>query len=1560
MSAAREPMDRGPMDRGPVGWTRSAVVRRFQFVAFIMVAITVGVSAGAAWAYWLASTTAGSNGASSATSVNAGATPTVSLSGTSVTVSWSASTLATGQAVSGYQIKRYDSSTLVAQTILSNCAGTVATTSCVENSVPTGSWKYSVTPVFATNWTGAESAKSATVSVDATPPTNAITLSNVSGASWLSGTTIYYAGANAGSLTLTNAVADSETGPASSQTAALTGTTTGFSHTPSTVSTPSGGPYVSAPFSWTAGTTSGPGEVVTGRDLAGNTATTSLTFANDSTAPSAGSISYLDGYQAGLSVAVTFSAGTDSGSGLATRQLQRSYAQLTNGTCGTFNSFTNIGVDNPSSPYTDTALSNSTCYKYRFVVTDHVGNQTIATSTNVSKVDYAGAVNNTTGLLSQWRLGETSTSSISLDSFTGTTGTALGSHTGELGATWSVTTTGTASAQIDTNTVSRTGTLGSFYAYTSTTPSTANYAVEADLIVRSNLAGDDTGVIGRVDTSTNSFYLARWQQANLTWNIVKYVNGVYTNLKTSAVQSALTVGESYRLKLDMNGTTLTLYVNGAQLATVADSSLGSAGHAGIMDGVDLSSAQKTSSTGLHIDNFQVIPSTYPRAVDSKGSNTGDYKNGVTLGAAGALSGDTNTAAQFDGINDYVQMTSTTGLPTGASVRSTELWFKTTSSAQQVLFSYGSYGTSLEYGLWLNAGGAGMTAWGWGTGNDKSFTLSSAVNDGRWHQVVETYDGTTIVIYIDGTALAGQAATRNTTLDMHGFSIGAVLEYNDGNYGNFFSGSIDEVSFYTTVLNQATVTNHYQLGTAPGADVTGPTGGSVDATGLGGTGSRYSTSTTLSIALAKGSDPSGLAASGNVLQRATATLTSSGTVNGVCGTYGSYSPIATDPATPYSDTVTDQACYSYRYVVMDALGNASTYTSGDIKVDTTAPTTPTLAYSAFTNTYWNGSTLYYRSGATSGSFTVTATSTDGASGVSSYTFPSLGTNWTGTPGALGVETYSWSGAPAAPGTVNVTATNFAGGTSAGAAFSPTADSTAPSGGSVSYVNGSTGGTTVSVTFAAGTDSGSGLGTALLQRASAPLSGITCGSYGAFATVTGGTNPTSPLVDTVTAGNCYKYQYVVSDNVGNSTTYSSASVAHYPYGAFYAFDAGSGTSAVDTFGNSNTGTLQTGAGWTTGIVGTNALSLNGTTGYVDVANPVIDTTQSYTVATWVKLNNLTGFQTFASIDGTSASAFYLQMQSGKFAMTVRSNDSTSGVETKVLQTATPSTGVWYHVVGVYDSSAQTIALYVNGQLQGTTSFTSAWKGTGHTAIGRGKWSGGNVDFVNGALDETHFYDRVLSASEIAGLATGTNAYYAFDAGSGTSAVDSSGKSNTGTLQAGAGWTTGKVGSNALNLNGTSTSWVDVASPVINTSQSYTVAGWMKLNNVSGYQSMVGMDGTLASAFVIQTDGATGMFRFSIETSDSSAPGFTTVEGVTPVVGTWYHLVGVYDKTAGNITFYVNGVSQGTATAPTTWAATGHTAIGRAQYNGGQTDFVNGAIDDVRFYSRALSAAEVSALP
>ena len=166
-------------------------------------------------------------------------------------------------------------------------------TSCVESNVPSGDWVYTVTPVFATNWLGAESQDSDPVTSDGTAPVNDISLAVVSGGAVKTGNTVYYRGTAAGSLRFSNAVVDLGSGPASSATAALGGTSTGWTHTPSTVSTPAGGPFVSNLFSWAAGTTSAPTEVVTGRDVSGNTAQTTLSFVNDSTNPT-GSITYAE------------------------------------------------------------------------------------------------------------------------------------------------------------------------------------------------------------------------------------------------------------------------------------------------------------------------------------------------------------------------------------------------------------------------------------------------------------------------------------------------------------------------------------------------------------------------------------------------------------------------------------------------------------------------------------------------------------------------------------------------------------------------------------------------------------------------------------------------------------------------------------------------------------------------------------------------------------------------------------------------------------------------------------------------------------------------------------------------------------------------------------------------------------------------------------------------------------------------------------------------------------------------------------------------------------------
>lgn len=111
-----------------------------------------------------------------------------------------------------------------------------------------------------------------------------------------------------------------------------------------------------------------------------------------------------------------------------------------------------------------------------------------------------------------------------------------------------------------------------------------------------------------------------------------------------------------------------------------------------------------------------------------------------------------------------------------------------------------------------------------------------------------------------------------------------------------------------------------------------------------------------------------------------------------------------------------------------------------------------------------------------------------------------------------------------------------------AFAP-ADSSPPTGGSISYTDGYYTTASVALTVSDGTDAESGINTATrtIQRQSATLSAGSCGSYGAgFSTITPTGSYPSFTDSTVTSGNCYQYRYLVSDNNGNQATYTSSNV------------------------------------------------------------------------------------------------------------------------------------------------------------------------------------------------------------------------------------------------------------------------------------------------------------------------------------------------------------------------------------------------------------------------------------
>jgi len=109
----------------------------------------------------------------------------------------------------------------------------------------------------------------------------------------------------------------------------------------------------------------------------------------DTIAPSGGSITYTDGYFIIASVPITYSTGTDSGSGLnnSSGKIQRASAVFTNGSCGVFGTFSDLHTGYDDSPYSDTTVVTGNCYKYQYLISDNYSNTVTYTSGNIAKVD---------------------------------------------------------------------------------------------------------------------------------------------------------------------------------------------------------------------------------------------------------------------------------------------------------------------------------------------------------------------------------------------------------------------------------------------------------------------------------------------------------------------------------------------------------------------------------------------------------------------------------------------------------------------------------------------------------------------------------------------------------------------------------------------------------------------------------------------------------------------------------------------------------------------------------------------------------------------------------------------------------------------------------------------------------------------------------------------------------------------------------------------------------------------------------------------------------------------
>ena len=196
------------------------------------------------------------------------------------------------------------------------------------------------------------------------------------------------------------------------------------------------------------------------------------------------------------------------------------------------------------------------------------------------------------------------------------------------------------------------------------------------------------------------------------------------------------------------------------------------------------------------------------AADASGTgHTGTYA-ATTLGVAGALTGDSDTAATFNGSTSAIAFNVTGGIPTANAARTVESWVKTTSTTASDVIGYGTQTSNQDFALRISASG-GVSFQSHGPTN----AFGGTVNDGSWHLVDLTYDGTTMKAYIDG-AQQGSNYTPGTLATGTGSGRIAV-------WSAFLASTLDEVAVYGSALSASQILAHYNARNASAVDTTAP-------------------------------------------------------------------------------------------------------------------------------------------------------------------------------------------------------------------------------------------------------------------------------------------------------------------------------------------------------------------------------------------------------------------------------------------------------------------------------------------------------------------------------------------------------------------------------------------------------------------------------------------------------------------------------------------------------------------------------------------------------------------
>ncbi len=206
------------------------------------------------------------------------------------------------------------------------------------------------------------------------------------------------------------------------------------------------------------------------------------------------------------------------------------------------------------------------------------------------------------------------------------------------------------------------------------------------------------------------------------------------------------------------------------------------------------------------------------AADVVGSSPGHYLGAHASAPGGPLVEQGGVGAAFDGSTSAVRLPGAAE-PQGVGAYTYELWARPTEIDGVYRFLVSDEetvaGKREGTGIWLSKAGLGFERWS--DGVSTSIDYAPGLPLGVWSQVVASYDGSTMTLFVNGTQVGSGATTALLSVAAGATVVGAGA----GARAGFFAGDLADVGLYPKALARAHAAAHYGDAThAPCAPIAG--------------------------------------------------------------------------------------------------------------------------------------------------------------------------------------------------------------------------------------------------------------------------------------------------------------------------------------------------------------------------------------------------------------------------------------------------------------------------------------------------------------------------------------------------------------------------------------------------------------------------------------------------------------------------------------------------------------------------------------------------------------------